>query len=173
MNNAPESRKRQDLLSTAIRSLLAKLREFARNDEMLGKTDTEIERIAHDVGISGYELRALARTSAGPSLLLDRRLASLRLDAHDFSRIPPRMLRELRLHCSTCASKKRCAGDLAVRALDSTWQDYCPNAPVLRALVAAAPHDAIEDLIVYLNTFGDEDSDPAKKSDEFPKGLPH
>jgi hypothetical protein len=152
MISAPESRRRQAFLSSVVQSLLAKLREFAGSDAMLGKDDAEIERIAHDVGISGYELRVLATTRAGPSLLLNRRLSALRLDPHDPSRIPPKVLRDLQLHCSMCASRKRCAGDLAVRALESTWQDYCPNAPTLRALVEAAPHEAIEDLIVYLNT---------------------
>jgi hypothetical protein len=155
MINTPEFRKRQAFLTGVARSLLAALREFADSDEMLGKDDAEIERMAHDIGINGHDLRVLARTPVGPSLLLNRRLSALRLDPQDPSHVSPGVLRDLQLHCSICASKKRCAGDLAVRALESTWQDYCPNAPTLRALVAATPHETIDDLIVYLNTIGE------------------
>jgi hypothetical protein len=60
------------------------------------------------------------------------------------------------VHCAMCLDKKRCAGDFALGTLDSTWQDYCPNAHTLRALVAAAPEsDEVEDLIIYLNTVGE------------------
>lgn len=54
-----------------------------------------------------------------------------------------------------CAGKKRCAAELASAGLDSTWQDYCPNAYTLCALVAyASPSDSFEGLMIYLNTVG-------------------
>src|SRR5690606_5023739 len=126
---------------------------------------SEIERVARDIGVTEYELRALAVMPAGASVLLNRRLAILHLDPADTERIQSAVLRDLQVHCAMCGSKKRCAGDLASGGLDSTWQDYCPNAHTLRSLVAEAPAPGtIEDLIIYLNTVGNKVCVESEKS---------
>ena len=155
MINMAESRKRREFFADIIQSLLGWLHKFAPQNEFDRCDKSEIDRVARDMGLNEYELQTLARAPAGASVLLNRRLATLHLDLEHAGRIQPAVLRDLQVHCSMCASKKRCAGDLASGALDSTWQDYCPNAPTLRELVASAPSpETIEDLIIYLNTVG-------------------
>jgi hypothetical protein len=159
MIKMPESRKRKAFVANVIQSLVGKLREFAAGDELFREDDADVERIARDIGITGHELRALAQMPANRPLLLYQRLAALHLDPNDDARIQSAVLRDLQVHCAMCPDKKRCAGDFAVRTLDATWQDYCPNAHTLRALVAAGPVSGeIEDLIIYLNTVGKEAS---------------
>jgi hypothetical protein len=156
MINMAESQERREILAGIIQSVLGWLHKLAPAEEIdrLGKE--EIDRIARDMGVNEYELRTLARTPAGATVLLNRRLATLHLDSEHTGRIQPAVLRDLQVHCAMCAAKKRCAGDLASGVLDSTWQDYCPNAHTLRDLVATEPApNTIEDLIIYLNTVGD------------------
>jgi len=156
MINMAESQERREILAGIIQSVLGWLHNLAPAEDLdrLGKE--EIDRIARDMGVNACELRTLARTPAGATVLLNRRLATLHLDSEHAGRIEPAVLRDLHVHCAMCAAKKRCAGDLASGVLDSTWQDYCPNAYTLRDLVATAPvPDTIEDLIIYLNTVGD------------------
>lgn len=156
MINMAESQKRREILAGIIQSMLGWLHKFAPPQEFDRCGKDEIDRIARDMGLNEYELRTLARTPAGAPVLLNRRLTTLRLDSEHAGRIQPAVLRDLQVHCSMCAAKKRCAGDLASGALDSTWQDYCPNAHTLRDLVATGPApNTIEDLIIYLNTVGD------------------
>jgi hypothetical protein len=165
MTNMAESRKRRELFAGIIRSLRDWLHKFAPPNEFDRCDKCEIDRIARDMGLNEYELRTLARVPAGASALLNRRLATLHLDPEEAGRIHPAVLRDLQAHCSMCATKKRCAGDLASGALDSTWQDYCPNAHTLRALIAEAPApDTIEDVIIYLNTIGNEAASDPKGS---------
>jgi hypothetical protein len=153
MINMAESQKRREILAGIIQSMLGWLHKFAPQQEFDRCGKDEIDRIARDMGLNEYELRSLARTPVGASVLLNRRLATLHLDPEDAGRVHPAVLRDLQLRCSMCTTKKRCAGDLASGALDSTWQDYCPNAHTLRDLVATAPApDTVEDLIIYLNT---------------------
>jgi hypothetical protein len=45
-------------------------------------------------------------------------------------------LRDLQRACSLCASKRRCKRDLARKSTDPGWQQYCPNASTLHALIA-------------------------------------
>jgi hypothetical protein len=152
-----ESRKRQDLLVGIIQSLTGWLQKIAPAIEFDCCDASEIERLAREAGLNERELRALAATPAGASILLNRRLAILHLDPANTERIHSAVLRDLQIHCTMCGSKKRCAGDLASGTLDSTWQDYCPNTHTLRSLIAEAPAPAtIEDVIIYLNTVGNE-----------------
>lgn len=172
MINMAESQKRREILAGIIQSMLGWLHKFAPPEEFNRCGKDEIDRIARDMGLSEHELRSLARTPAGASVLLNRRLATLHLDSEHTGRIHPAVLRDLQVHCSMCAAKKRCAGDLASGALDSTWQDYCPNAHTLRDLVTAAPApDTIEDLIIYLNTVGG--AVRPRKSDSSDRGRLH
>jgi hypothetical protein len=155
MNNMAESQERREILAGIIQSVLGWLHKLAPTEELDRWGKDEIDRIARDVGVNAYELRTLARMPAGATVLLNRRLATLHLDSEHAGQIQPAVLRDLQVHCATCVTKKRCAGDLASGVLDSTWQDYCPNAYTLRGLVATAPApDTIEDLIIYLNTVG-------------------
>ncbi len=65
------------------------------------------------------------------------------------------VLRDLEKTCSLCEDRQRCEADFAKGAVNSLWQEYCPNALTLRELVAATPEPSdLGALIEYLNTVG-------------------
>ena len=104
------------------------LADFARCDPL------DVERMAHDVGVSGAELRSLAGKWPDASDLLSRRMDELRLDAAELARARPLVLRDLEKTCSLCVHQRRCRHDLDRNPADPAWQDYCPDAATLAAL---------------------------------------
>jgi hypothetical protein len=95
----------------------------------------EAERIAQDVGVSRAELCILAGKWPDSLDLLSRRMQELRLDAAEVSRVEPQVIRDLQRTCSLCANKRRCRYDLADQWSHPRWQEYCPNATTLLALL--------------------------------------
>jgi hypothetical protein len=71
------------------------------------------------------------------TVLLLRRMQSLRLDPDEFRSSEPIMFRELLLRCEACESRVSCASDLADKSTSDRgedWRDYCPNGATLNAL---------------------------------------
>src|SRR6266513_347670 len=63
--------------------------------------------------------------------LLAKRMAGVHLEPRAVAQSDPSTSRDLQRVCAMCGFKYRCARDLAVEALDPSWQqwrDYCPNA---------------------------------------------
>ena len=96
----------------------------------------ETGRIAHDVGVSASQLRALAGKWPDSADLLERRLVEQGLDAADIRRAEPQVLQDLQRVCTMCRSGRVCAHDLASKPSDPVWRDYCPNTMTLDALAA-------------------------------------
>jgi hypothetical protein len=96
----------------------------------------DAERVAHDVGLDPAGLRTLAGKWPGAANLLGQRMAQLKLEQSDIRLSEPQVLRDLQRVCTVCASKGRCAHDLIDAPSDPAWQEYCPNAPTLAALIA-------------------------------------
>jgi len=96
----------------------------------------EVDRIAHDIGLSTSELRELTRHGSEAADLLLQRLTALHLDASEVEHVRPETLRDLQRVCSLCESHRRCAHDLKQHASDPAWEEYCPNVATLRALNA-------------------------------------
>jgi hypothetical protein len=94
----------------------------------------EMERMAHDVGVSTPELRALAGKWPDAAEPLNRRLAALALDPADIRRVEPQVLHDLQRVCTMCAQTRECGHDLAEHPSDPGWRDYCPNVMTLDAL---------------------------------------
>jgi hypothetical protein len=94
----------------------------------------ETERMAHDIGVSVPELRALAGKWPDSADLLNRRLAALALDPATIKRIEPQVLTDLQRVCTMCRSKRKCEHDMAGDADDPVWRQYCPNVVTLDAL---------------------------------------
>ena len=94
----------------------------------------EVERMAHEAGVSTGELRTLA--SKGPELaeLLLRRMAALDLDQDEVARIEPQVFHDLQRVCTMCESHGRCMRDLRRDAADPAWKNYCPNVDTLMDL---------------------------------------
>ena len=99
-------------------------------------SDEEVDRIAHDLGISTTELRQLARKGPGSADLLLARMNALDLDQGEVARTQPETFQDLQRVCTMCDCHRRCTRDLERDPLDAAWQDYCPNATTLKALNA-------------------------------------
>jgi hypothetical protein len=95
-----------------------------------------IERMAHDVGVSASELRALAKRGPKSADLLLRRMEALDLEQKEVAQIERATFQDLQRVCSMCDCKRRCARDLARNPFDPSWKDYCPNVQTLAALGA-------------------------------------
>lgn len=106
--------------------------------ELENCSEEAVERIAHDAGISAYELRAMANRGPHSADLLLKRMAALALDQNEILQTEPAAFRDLQRVCAMCDSHKRCTCDLAHDPDDPAWKDYCPNAQTLMALSALA-----------------------------------
>jgi len=101
----------------------------------LDKLDREeMKHIARDVGTSTEELQALAGKWPDSADLLARRMATLQLDPLGIARSQPAVSNDLKKLCSLCMSKGECTHDLDNGAINSNWQEYCPNTSTLKAL---------------------------------------
>jgi hypothetical protein len=92
----------------------------------------DIERIAHDIGLTAAELRKLERNGDDP-LLLPRMLVALKIDAAELEHTEPAAFRDLQRVCALCDSKRRCASELAAGDAPKTFESFCPNALTLKA----------------------------------------
>jgi hypothetical protein len=70
--------------------------------------------------------------------LLGWRLTGLGLNPKDIEQQAPQLLAQLQSRCALCAGKRRCLEDMMDFRHPPGWQDYCPNAATIRALLAGA-----------------------------------
>lgn len=107
---------------------------WQRLHELDALSETEIQRMAHDMGLSSDEFVRMAHQPAGTQLLLEKRLAGLQLDAEDIRKLSPLLLADLQKTCARCTDKGRCASDFRASPNPAGWETYCPNAGTLRTL---------------------------------------
>lgn len=96
----------------------------------------EVERMAHDLCLSGAEFCDIAQHGPDAADPLERRMKALDLDSSEVAAIEPSTFRDLQRLCTFCASHKKCMKDLAHDPGAGAWQDYCPNAAALKELDA-------------------------------------
>ena len=94
----------------------------------------EVDRIAHDIGVSAAELRALAKLGPDAADQLLLRMQALHLDPHQVENAEPPTFQDLQRICSLCEHHKRCEKDIASDAAAPAWESYCPNASTLKVL---------------------------------------
>ena len=90
--------------------------------------------MAHDLGLPVSELRKLAEHGPEAAELLTRRMAELDLGSDEVTAAAPRTLQDLQRVCTMCESHRQCARDLGRDPADQAWENYCPNAAVLKML---------------------------------------
>ena len=86
----------------------------------------KVHRIAHDIGISAAELRALAKLGPDAADQLLLRMQALHLDPHLVENAEPPTFQDLQRICSLCEHHKRCEKDIASDAAAPAWKNYCP-----------------------------------------------
>lgn len=97
----------------------------------------EVARIAHELGVGRGELYELASRGPRSADLLQKMLPALGIDLKELSRTDPLVVRDLQRLCVTCNNKGRCQHELADGTAADDYQDFCPNAVTLDALVRA------------------------------------
>jgi len=98
--------------------------------------ESEVERIATDIGMSVAELRELAKLGPESAELLMRRMAALDLDRKEVAQTQPQTYRDLQRICTMCERHRQCAHDLLRDSSNPKWEGYCPNVATLKALNA-------------------------------------
>jgi uncharacterized protein YjiS (DUF1127 family) len=104
--------------------------------ELAAFEDSERERLAHDIGVSGADFCILAGKWPDASALLSQRLQQLKLNPARILDAEPQVMRDLQRVCTLCASKRKCKHDFATNPASLAWRDFCPNAHTLSALLA-------------------------------------
>jgi hypothetical protein len=56
------------------------------------------------------------------------------LGRNEVAAVVPRTLQDLQRVCTMCESHRQCARDLGRDPADQAWENYCPNAAVLKML---------------------------------------
>jgi hypothetical protein len=110
-----------------------KRRERRSQYGLAGLPDSDVARIARDVGLSAGDLRALDRRG-DRELALPRMMAALQLDPMAVARSDPETFRDMQRVCAMCDCTRRCERDLVDGDAAINFEDYCPNAATLRSL---------------------------------------
>ena len=105
-----------------------------RRGELDRIDETELSRIARDMGLSVGELGELARLGPDAADQLPRRMQAIGLEFEAVGRDEPIVLRDMQRLCAQCSRKGRCEHDLRADRANSSWESYCPNSTMLRAL---------------------------------------
>ena len=108
----------------------SRLSELQQGDEY------EIQCMASDLGMPVSDLRKVAGHGPDAADLLLQRMAVLDLDDKEVAATVLSTFQDLQRLCTLCSSHGRCARDLARRPDDGAWEDYCPNAAMLKTLNA-------------------------------------
>jgi len=95
----------------------------------------ELDRIAHELGVSRGELDDLVRRGPHAADELPRMMAALNLDAAAVARTEPLLMHDMERICAHCASKRQCREDLDEGTALQNYDEYCGNTLTLRALV--------------------------------------
>jgi len=98
--------------------------------------DEEVERMAHDAGVTPSELNSLAARGCHSADLLLERMAALDLDPSEVAQVEPAVFHDLQRVCSMCQTRGRCIRDLKCDSNDPAWKEYCPNVDTLMDLDA-------------------------------------
>jgi len=108
---------------------------IGQRTELANLTPEVVASIARDIGVSSEELSFFAAKGQHAADELPKLLRALGVDPRELTSVDPAKMRELQRICLTCGHKGQCRHDLASGKAASHYQEYCPNAVSLDALL--------------------------------------
>jgi len=93
--------------------------------------DEEVERMAHEAGVTASEFNRLASKGPHSADQMLGRMAALDLDPKEVAQVEPAVFHDLQRVCSVCAEHGRCMRDMHRDSADPIWMEYCPNVETL------------------------------------------
>lgn len=107
--------------------------KLAALNELEAANDHTRSRIAGDLGIDPSTLHEVVVHGTGADRLMERMMADFGIDAAALRKADPAGIRDIEILCSQCASKGRCARELAAGTAVARAAAFCPNAETFRA----------------------------------------
>jgi hypothetical protein len=89
--------------------------------------DEDVERMAHDLGVSTKELRQLASHGPKSADLLLERLTALDLDENEVARTEPATFQDMQRVCTMCDSHRRLRARSGARSVRSGMAGLLPE----------------------------------------------
>ena len=130
---------RPDTHWPAVGALAQWLRDWSRKRALLAEFEScgseECDRMLHDLGLTRADLRKLAEAEPDATGLLGRMMGVLHLDPARVERTEPAVFRDLERVCALCDGRERCREELSAETAGAHWQEFCPNAMTLQALL--------------------------------------
>ncbi len=131
-----------ELVFKSVARWMRNYREAFSTAGQLAKCDPdEVAKIARDLQIAPRDLVRLSGKGPGAAQLLLRMLEALGVDPKNLGVEKPAVMRDLQRLCITCGYKQTCERDLAKGMAAERYEDYCPNAYTLDALIEEARRD--------------------------------
>jgi len=102
--------------------------------EMRQLDSAAFEGIAHDLLMTPDQLDTFARQGPHAADELPKLLKALGIDAAAMSRSQPAVLHDMERVCVLCERKAQCSNDVELGVAARDYEDYCLNAPTIKAL---------------------------------------
>ena len=104
----------------------------------------QVERMAHDLGMTADDLHDLAAHGVHGSDEAPHMIEALGMDPEDVQHNHRAVYLDVLRNCTHCDAKRRCARELKNGEAKEHYEEYCINAYTLDALraIAAAPRAA-------------------------------
>lgn len=103
--------------------------------ELAQCSQSDLRRIAHDLGLSVSELRVISGANSRDVLF-----ARLRAAGIDQENVDPAVLRDLLACCAACDYGAACERELNERPVPAKWPSHCPNELTIGALMTMKCH---------------------------------
>ncbi len=118
-----------------------KLAQQHETDMLESLGSDQVERMAHDLGMTADDLHDLATHGVHGSDEAPHMLEALGIDADDVQHNQRLVYLDVLRNCTHCDAKRRCARELKSGEAAAHYEEYCINAYTLDALkaVAASP----------------------------------
>jgi hypothetical protein len=107
-------------------------------NEMRQMDRAEFDRVAADLEISPGDLDELVRRGPHAGDELPVLLKALGIDKAKLEKAQPLLVRDMERVCAVCGHKAECDRDIIAGTSSEHYGDYCPNAPTIAELEAAA-----------------------------------